>query len=88
MFFVHFVLLNCLIMGQTLSEPIVEKHSQKGGDDTLLFGLSDMQGWRISMEDSHAAVLQLNGSSGKDKVSFFGVYDGHGGIIAVMVIFI
>ncbi|KTW32682.1 uncharacterized protein T551_00167 [Pneumocystis jirovecii RU7] len=66
-------------MGQTLSEPIVEKHSQKGGDDTLLFGLSDMQGWRISMEDSHAAVLQLNGSSGKDKVSFFGVYDGHGG---------
>lgn len=66
-------------MGQTLSEPIVEKRSQKGGDDTLLFGVSDMQGWRISMEDSHAAVLQLNGSSGKDKVSFFGVYDGHGG---------
>lgn len=66
-------------MGQTLSEPIVEKRSQKGGDDTLLFGVSDMQGWRISMEDSHAAVLQLNGGSGKDKVSFFGVYDGHGG---------
>ena len=44
-----------------------------------------MQGWRISMEDSHTAVLDLlagNPKSAKDhpsKLSFFGVYDGHGG---------
>lgn len=48
-----------------------------------------MQGWRISMEDAHATVLDLQ-STGKDgkpikpagpdsRLSFFGVYDGHGG---------
>ena len=53
-----------------------------------------MQGWRISMEDAHAAVLDLQADDGatdgaaapitpardEDRVSFFGVYDGHGGI--------
>lgn len=48
-----------------------------------------MQGWRISMEDAHAAVLDLQAkyaSSGDSKptdpdkrLAFFGVYDGHGG---------
>lgn len=49
-----------------------------------------MQGWRISMEDAHAIVLDLKaedengkvkGASGEtnSKLSFFGVYDGHGG---------
>jgi len=48
-----------------------------------------MQGWRISMEDAHAAVLDLHAkySSGNDgkptdpdkRLAFFGVYDGHGG---------
>ena len=47
-----------------------------------------MQGWRISMEDAHVVVLDLKveGQQGKDthgksgkKLSFFGVYDGHGG---------
>lgn len=47
-----------------------------------------MQGWRISMEDAHAAVLDLQAKfSGKtnspttadQRLSFFGVYDGHGG---------
>lgn len=64
-----------------------------------------MQGWRISMEDSHATVLDLRkinaedlkaveeGDSVKkdavdselaptpaeDRISFFAVYDGHGG---------
>ncbi|KAL2872182.1 PP2C family serine/threonine-protein phosphatase [Aspergillus lucknowensis] len=47
-----------------------------------------MQGWRISMEDAHAAVLDLQakqaGSSDKPtdpdkRLAFFGVYDGHGG---------
>jgi protein phosphatase 2C family protein 2/3 len=44
-----------------------------------------MQGWRISMEDAHTAVLNLledNPKAAKEhpsKLSFFGVFDGHGG---------
>ncbi len=53
-----------------------------------MFGVSAMQGWRITMEDAHAAVLDLQtadagkehkAASVEDKLSFFGVYDGHGG---------
>lgn len=74
-------------MGQTLSEPVVEKNSASGGDERLIFGVSSMQGWRISMEDAHATVLDLQtakGSASKpapadSRLSFFGVYDGHGG---------
>jgi len=75
-------------MGQTLSEPVVEKISHEGADDCVVFGLSAMQGWRISMEDAHAAILDLQTEKeGKQqqaappdkRLSFFGVYDGHGG---------
>lgn len=46
-----------------------------------------MQGWRISMEDSHTTVLDLfptakrtdADKSHPDNLAFFGVYDGHGG---------
>jgi protein phosphatase 2C family protein 2/3 len=46
-----------------------------------------MQGWRISMEDAHATILDLQPLEGVDlkpaapdvRISFFGVYDGHGG---------
>lgn len=43
-----------------------------------------MQGWRISMEDSHTTVLDLlakaeTSKAHPQKLSFFGVYDGHGG---------
>jgi protein phosphatase 2C family protein 2/3 len=48
-----------------------------------------MQGWRISMEDAHACVLDLQPLEEGDeelkpaasdvRISFFGVYDGHGG---------
>lgn len=43
-----------------------------------------MQGWRISMEDAHIAVLDLLSGSPDAKghssqLSFFGVFDGHGG---------
>lgn len=74
-------------MGQTLSEPVVDKNSASGGDERLIYGVSSMQGWRISMEDAHATVLDLqaNAEPGaqptklEDRLSFFGVYDGHGG---------
>jgi protein phosphatase 2C family protein 2/3 len=43
-----------------------------------------MQGWRISMEDAHATLLDYAGEDGKatstdKRLAFFGVYDGHGG---------
>ncbi|RFU29676.1 hypothetical protein B7463_g6679, partial [Scytalidium lignicola] len=74
-------------MGQTLSEPVVDKVSSDGGDERLIFGVSSMQGWRISMEDAHATILDLQVDNGKEpssaspdqRLSFFGVYDGHGG---------
>lgn len=73
-------------MGQTLSEPVVDKKSQSRDGDALIFGVSSMQGWRISMEDSHAAILDMATHDEKGKstqidkrLSFFGVYDGHGG---------
>ncbi|KAK0557281.1 Protein phosphatase 2C 2 [Tilletia horrida] len=67
-------------MGQTLSEPVTEKHTSADEDSTLLYGVSEMQGWRISMEDAHATILKLEGGDDeKSKISFFAVYDGHGG---------
>ncbi|KAG6377097.1 PP2C-domain-containing protein [Boletus reticuloceps] len=65
-------------MGQTLSSPATEKKSSSGEDDRFLFAVSEMQGWRITMEDAHAAILTLKEGT-KEKNSFFGVYDGHGG---------
>ncbi|KAL6703230.1 Protein phosphatase 2C 2 [Coniothyrium glycines] len=71
-------------MGQTLSEPVVDKKSENADGESLIFGVSSMQGWRISMEDAHAAVLDYAGEVGKataadKRLAFFGVYDGHGG---------
>ncbi|CAI2179476.1 10160_t:CDS:10 [Funneliformis geosporum] len=63
-------------MGQTLSEPVKEKHSDRGSDKRIVYASSAMQGWRISMEDAHTAELTLKDKNG---YSFFGVYDGHGG---------
>ncbi|KAJ3117053.1 Protein phosphatase 2C 2 [Nowakowskiella sp. JEL0407] len=63
-------------MGQTLSEPITDKHTSNGSDDRLCYGASEMQGWRLSMEDAHITELRLT----EDKrISIFGVFDGHGG---------
>ncbi|SPO41689.1 related to PTC3 - ser/thr protein phosphatase PP2C [Pseudozyma flocculosa] len=56
-----------------------EQHSSSGEDDTLVYAVSEMQGWRISMEDAHATILNLDGKTGDEKASFFAVYDGHGG---------
>lgn len=118
-------------MGQILSQPVTEKHSESSQDKHFVYGLSSMQGWRINMEDAHATVLDMSSikpydpkevveeedeeedeeDEGKEKekdekndqndkekqsskgesllvngdvahddhVSFFGVYDGHGG---------
>eukprot|EP01136_Pigoraptor_vietnamica_P041030 Opistho-1_new@13527 len=63
-------------MGQTLSEPVTEKHTTKGSDHRMLWAASCMQGWRVSMEDAHTTLLRVPGDEG---ASFFAVYDGHGG---------
>jgi len=46
-------------MGQLLSEPVLEKETHYGGNDKVIFAISSMQGWRVSMEDAHIAVLSL-----------------------------
>lgn len=45
-----------------------------------------MQGWRISMEDAHACLLDLKvateggePTAAEKRLAYFGVYDGHGG---------
>ncbi|KAH7102544.1 PP2C-domain-containing protein [Auriculariales sp. MPI-PUGE-AT-0066] len=63
-------------MGQTLSQPITDKHTTTGADERYLYAVSEMQGWRISMEDAHTTELKLNSD---DPNTFFAVYDGHGG---------
>jgi hypothetical protein len=35
-------------MGQTLSEPNVEKNSHYDKNELLVYGFSEMQGWRLS----------------------------------------
>ncbi|KAF8582140.1 PP2C-domain-containing protein [Ramaria rubella] len=65
-------------MGQTLSAPVTQKHTDSGEDERYIYGVSEMQGWRVSMEDAHTTILNLNESE-SDKTAFFAVYDGHGG---------
>lgn len=46
-------------MGQILSQPLTDKESESGQNKHLAYGLSCMQGWRISMEDAHTTILDL-----------------------------
>ncbi|KAJ7644114.1 phosphatase 2C-like domain-containing protein [Roridomyces roridus] len=65
-------------MGQTLSSPATQKFSEEGSNGRFWYAVTEMQGWRITMEDAHATVLDLD--EGKDESNtFFAVYDGHGG---------
>ncbi|CAG8458249.1 14398_t:CDS:2 [Racocetra fulgida] len=57
-----------------LSEPVKKKHSVSGFDDRIMYASSEMQGWKISMEDAHAIILKLLDKKG---YSYFGVFDGH-----------
>ena len=65
-------------MGQTLSEPVTIKNSDSGEDERYYYGVSSMQGWRVSMEDSHSAVLDMAPDSSR-RLAWFAVFDGHGG---------
>ncbi|KAJ7661362.1 phosphatase 2C-like domain-containing protein [Mycena polygramma] len=65
-------------MGQTLSFPVAQKVSESGGNNRFQYAVTEMQGWRYDMEDTHAIVLNLDGGK-KHGNAFFAVYDGHCG---------
>lgn len=63
-------------MGSFLDKPVEEKETHSGEGNGLIWGLSAMQGWRVEMEDSHTAEAVI---PKHESLSFFAVYDGHGG---------
>merc|ERR1719337_531246 len=67
-------------MGQVLAAPVTTKESSDGHapEKRLSWGLSCMQGWRVSMEDAHLALPELPSQDWRH-VALFGVMDGHGG---------
>ena len=60
--------------GENKQVGVFEVLSAKHNCIQLKYGATGMQGWRNTMEDSHIAEVDLGNG-----VSFFGVYDGHGG---------
>ncbi|XP_014259564.1 probable protein phosphatase 2C T23F11.1 isoform X2 [Cimex lectularius] len=63
-------------MGQSLSEPVTTKCSLICKNEQVKVGLSSMQGWRVSMEDSHTLLLEVPQDP---SASFYAIFDGHGG---------
>jgi len=64
-------------MGSHLEKPITEKHSIETVEyNGMKFAASEMQGWRIEMEDQHTVETDV---ANLDNHSFVAVYDGHGG---------
>jgi serine/threonine protein phosphatase PrpC len=58
------------------NEPDKTKHSFKGTALQFNFAGTEVQGWRLNMEDAHLAITNFD----KDpKAALFGVFDGHGG---------
>jgi len=63
-------------MGDYLSTPIKNKEVVDGENSQIIFGITEMQGWRKNMEDTCLYDLNIG-----NNISLFGVFDGHGGII-------
>lgn len=61
-------------MGIYLSKPNITKNSQVGDGPNMKYGVSSMQGWRMTMEDSHISEPHFT-----EDASLFAVFDGHGG---------
>lgn len=73
-------------MGQVLDKPKLDKDTHIGRNEYLSFGVSGMQGYRLSMEDAHNHIEKVETSENVKKligsdteVAFFGIYDGHSG---------
>jgi hypothetical protein len=63
-------------MGAYRSKPEKDKIYESGGNDSIRFASCSMQGWRINQEDAHNCIVDF-----MPKMSFFAVYDGHGGLL-------
>ena len=63
-------------MGEFLTAPIKEKHSDDNENEKIRFGSCGMQGWRKRMEDAH--ITEINKGE-NNQYDIFGVFDGHGG---------
>ena len=58
-----------------------EKDVELGENEKIRFCHVGMQGWRDGMEDSHIAHFDVT-----EGVSFFGVFDGHGGAQVALIV--
>jgi len=56
--------------------PVTESSTSYGKSKVIEYGCVEMQGWRKTMEDTHFAT---NNFCEDETLSFFAVYDGHGG---------
>eukprot|EP01050_Picozoa_sp_SAG11_P016480 SAG11_NODE_2254_length_3625_cov_2.484118_2_plen_191_part_00 len=65
-------------MGSYLSAPIRDKHSAEGEGAGINFGVSEMQGWRVGMEDAYIADPIFPRKLSRT-IALFAVFDGHGG---------
>jgi serine/threonine protein phosphatase PrpC len=62
-----------------LDRPNSTKHNYAGESKLgYKFAMSNMQGWRLSMEDAHICNENIDGNG----MGVFAVFDGHGGIEA------
>jgi len=64
-------------MGQILPYPIENQLFERKGNKHFKIASSEMQGYRMHMEDTHTISLRLSDKH-PDK-SFFAVFDGHSG---------
>jgi serine/threonine protein phosphatase PrpC len=65
-------------MGSYLSTPKKDKVSSEGSGGGLLYGASEMQGWRLGMEDAYIANPVFPEQLPRE-LALFAVFDGHGG---------
>jgi len=54
----------------------MNKGIRRAGTKHMKVGVTEMQGYRVEMEDAHSLVMELDETKTK---SLFAVYDGHGG---------
>ena len=59
-----------------LSEPDKTKHSFEGTTSIFDYAGTEIQGWRLGMEDAHLTITNFGGDS---TAALFAVFDGHGG---------
>eukprot|EP00915_Cephaloidophora_sp_WS-2016_P007969 GHVH01011012.1.p1 GENE.GHVH01011012.1~~GHVH01011012.1.p1 ORF type:complete len:482 (+),score=73.57 GHVH01011012.1:170-1615(+) len=64
-------------MGIYLSRPLTTKDCDVQESEKIAACSTDMQGWRVYMEDSH--IMYLDNSKDTNQLAIFGVFDGHGG---------